>query len=688
MLRSVIRVHTLAGNHSQLKIQEPSNAAVLSHRRSIESGVVHPILQMQQAIGNQAVQRLFKRSGKIGIISFTPGKEIGQRKMYPEPKAAIQAKLAVNLAQDNYEQEADRISEQVAAGSPISTGISGGTISLIRQSKDGDTLPAGVKRALASSGQPIEPGLRQDMEERFGYDFSRVRLHTDDAARESARDINARAYTLGQDIFFAGDQPSEKSPEGRRLIAHELTHTVQQSGIEGPGVSGLLQRQPAREDEIEMPGEYVGKFDRPRDVLYAIVSIMSATDYLGDISGHRDVHPLYYIQELKSIRKKEYIELLWWWFQITNQKVTDKRGIQTIVVGSMARTHISRAAAETAPIVDALKRGGREDAALVKRYEAKIREFSKRAVREEVSEMIEAGVEKEKEMKQNIPGSSNDEQIKGVAVRSAAALQEMSGLLRRALASETADRLNERLNERLAEKIYRPLLREYLNKTFKGDLSADIPGPRPIERISSMSLPDASSNEKAAAAVEATSSALGVASFASRWTPRLAIAGRWGGPIGISLTLNFYMLREGASLARRGAIGLARLDWVSCFRATRSAAQETQNWMRKLAVTNLLMAQETDPARLKELGFAAGVYRTVMMDEHIKPYLAQRLQSGAKGDPHDCGPALSDRFKPMLPLLSQKMENDDAALGYAALFLSISFAALREWDDIVASSIK
>ena len=92
-----------------------------------------------------------------------------------------------------------------------------------------DTAPASVDHALASPGRPLEPTLRQDMEQRFGHDFSRVRVHSGAAAEQSARDVNANAYTVGHDIVFGTGRFAPGTHEGRRLIAHELTHVVQQS---------------------------------------------------------------------------------------------------------------------------------------------------------------------------------------------------------------------------------------------------------------------------------------------------------------------------------------------------------------------------------------------------------------------------------------------------------------------------
>ena len=93
-----------------------------------------------------------------------------------------------------------------------------------------------MAQALASPGRPLEPALRQDMEQRFGHDFSKVRVHTGAAAEQSARDVNARAYTMGHDIVFGAGRFAPETNGGRRLIAHELTHVVQQAGRGMPSI--------------------------------------------------------------------------------------------------------------------------------------------------------------------------------------------------------------------------------------------------------------------------------------------------------------------------------------------------------------------------------------------------------------------------------------------------------------------
>ncbi|NJO18090.1 MAG: DUF4157 domain-containing protein [Thioploca sp.] len=95
---------------------------------------------------------------------------------------------------------------------------------------DSDIAPPIVQEVLRSSGRPLDDETRAFMEPRFGYDFSRVRVHTDDKAAESARAVNARAYTVGQHVVMRQDEYAPKTEAGRRLLAHELVHVIQQQG--------------------------------------------------------------------------------------------------------------------------------------------------------------------------------------------------------------------------------------------------------------------------------------------------------------------------------------------------------------------------------------------------------------------------------------------------------------------------
>ncbi len=91
-----------------------------------------------------------------------------------------------------------------------------------------ENVPTAVHAALRSPGRPLDMEMRALMEPRFGHDFSKVRVHTDDKASNSAKLINARAYTLGNQIVFGFGEYVPATFEGQRLIAHELVHTIQQ----------------------------------------------------------------------------------------------------------------------------------------------------------------------------------------------------------------------------------------------------------------------------------------------------------------------------------------------------------------------------------------------------------------------------------------------------------------------------
>lgn len=106
---------------------------------------------------------------------------------------------------------------------------------MLRRQADGASrteqrMPPSVHRVLSSTGAPLDAGTRTFMEARFGQDFSRVRVHTDERASEAAYGVHARAFTVGHDVVFAAGRYAPQSAAGKRLLAHELTHVVQQRG--------------------------------------------------------------------------------------------------------------------------------------------------------------------------------------------------------------------------------------------------------------------------------------------------------------------------------------------------------------------------------------------------------------------------------------------------------------------------
>jgi hypothetical protein len=220
---------------------------------------VRSILQLQRTIGNQAVQRMLqtdaeeREAGFIGTVSALFGRDACPNPIHPPGARAIQASMAISQPEDIYEQEADRTAEQVmrtpepklrracacGGGCRKCQAEQLGQVHERLQTKRFEASDTGqiaappiVHEVLRSPGQPLDLATRAFMEPRFGRDFSRVRVHSGAVAENSARDVNAHAYTVEHNIVFGAGQFTPRTHEGRRLIAHELTHVVQQSGMD------------------------------------------------------------------------------------------------------------------------------------------------------------------------------------------------------------------------------------------------------------------------------------------------------------------------------------------------------------------------------------------------------------------------------------------------------------------------
>lgn len=165
----------------------------------------------------------------------------------------FQPKLSVNAPGDVFEQEADAMADKVMRMADTSPGqdpffkpapriihrkcqaCEEEETHVHRKELDGGEVQSGSEldsyvSSLNTSGQPMPQSSRSFFEPKFGHDFSNVRLHTDPAAAKSAQSINALAYTSGNNIVFNTGQYSPESATGQRLMAHELTHVVQQTG--------------------------------------------------------------------------------------------------------------------------------------------------------------------------------------------------------------------------------------------------------------------------------------------------------------------------------------------------------------------------------------------------------------------------------------------------------------------------
>ena len=166
---------------------------------------------------------------------------------------SIQPKLNISTPGDVHEQEADRVAEQVMRmpdpilqsqnkGGLDASGSSGGEEPLIRRQVKSEGSTSEVAADFTSplgNGMPLDEASRTFFEPRFGQDFADVRIHTGARATESAHAVGARAYTIGRDVVFGSSEYAPHTQAGRTLLAHELTHVVQQRRGDGP----TIQRQ-------------------------------------------------------------------------------------------------------------------------------------------------------------------------------------------------------------------------------------------------------------------------------------------------------------------------------------------------------------------------------------------------------------------------------------------------------------
>jgi hypothetical protein len=184
-----------------------------------------------------------------------------------ETTNAVPGGLRVGKPDDAFEQEAERAADRVMAPGPTTLGWALSRMSIeppvqrkcacggsgeceeckgkeetLQRRAAGTATPSPVPSpspskappivhdVLRSTGQLLDNHTRAFMERRFAHDFSQVRIHADAKAAESAGVVDALAYTVGQHIAFASGRYAPATQEGRRLMAHELAHTIQQAG--------------------------------------------------------------------------------------------------------------------------------------------------------------------------------------------------------------------------------------------------------------------------------------------------------------------------------------------------------------------------------------------------------------------------------------------------------------------------
>ena len=226
-----------------MRIADPGD---VQHGSSASSPHKQDFLRLQRLYGNRAVSRALSRPATSS---------------FPISSSFVQTKLTVGPANDPYEREADRVAEtvtsQVSAGAapPIQRvsideeeEMLQGKFLVRRQLEEEDELQLKSKTSrggagfvanadtaarlsrLRGNGSTLHAGFRSDIETKLGADFGQVRIHTGSEANSLTRSLSARAFTTGSDVFFADGQYDPFSASGKRLLAHELTHVVQQTG--------------------------------------------------------------------------------------------------------------------------------------------------------------------------------------------------------------------------------------------------------------------------------------------------------------------------------------------------------------------------------------------------------------------------------------------------------------------------
>lgn len=229
------------------------------------SGVVQRVQQDPNSVSEDERQQLESAIGSRSTKEILAGK---QTPWVPEFQgisaqiwgnsgqvAPIQAKLTIGEVGDKYEQEADRVAQDVvqqihAPQTNPPTTLQRQQLPEIVQRREAITggeastdLDTAINTARGS-GQPLDVGLQQSMGQAMGADFSGVRVHTDAQADKLNRSIQAKAFTTGVDVFFRQGEYQPGSQGGQELIAHELTHVVQQN-------RAAVQRSPLPQPQLQ-----------------------------------------------------------------------------------------------------------------------------------------------------------------------------------------------------------------------------------------------------------------------------------------------------------------------------------------------------------------------------------------------------------------------------------------------------
>jgi hypothetical protein len=219
---------------------------VTSHRRTKPDALRHGSAGfLQRQLGNRQLQEINATENRVVQRVCACGGTCAHCKAQEEKGRRVQSKLTIGPAGDRYEQEAERVAAQVLRTSEPGARQPQATLPDVQHLSEGAASGGKVELTLPTQpGRPLSTQTRAFMEPRFGANFSHVRLHTGSAAEAAADELRARAFTYGREIWLG-----RGAAEGdTRLMAHELTHTVQQgaAGSAPPATAAMIQRDRRR----------------------------------------------------------------------------------------------------------------------------------------------------------------------------------------------------------------------------------------------------------------------------------------------------------------------------------------------------------------------------------------------------------------------------------------------------------
>lgn len=170
----------------------------------------------------------------------------------------IQPKLTIGEPTDKFEQEADATADKVVQKmeAPAPTPIDTPSTPPAAAAPPADTPPSDIESTLSSSkggGAALPPDTRNQMESAFNTDFSAVRIHQDTSATSMNKSLSSHAFTYGSDIYFNSGKFDPSGKDGQHLLAHELTHVVQQTGAQTPATPNNTNPGPAPTPQTPAP---------------------------------------------------------------------------------------------------------------------------------------------------------------------------------------------------------------------------------------------------------------------------------------------------------------------------------------------------------------------------------------------------------------------------------------------------